>query len=85
MQRTESHGGANRQAVNDHGELALPSSQSFKDAPKTGSRSGLTHSAFEDEEPAVFMEGEAEDGAAPVGEGVAVQESVQQTIAEVRR
>ena len=28
-------------------------------APKTGSRSGLTHSAFEDEEPAVFIEGEA--------------------------
>jgi len=54
-------------------------------APKTGSRSGLTHSAFEDEEPAVFIEGEAEDGAAPVGEGLAVQQSVQQTIAEVRR
>jgi len=69
LQRTESYGGGKRQAVNDHGELALPSSQSFKDAPKTGCRSGLTHSAFEGEEPVVFIEGEAEDGAAPVGEG----------------
>jgi hypothetical protein len=58
----ESHGGGKRQAVNDDGELA--DFAKFQDGPKTASRTGLTHRVFEDEEAAVFIEGQAEDGAA---------------------